>query len=450
MRLLCFVLFLTLTAFSQATQNRKIRPKPVPKQTQIQPQNRFPLLKLNVVGNQIYTQQQIVAATGIRVGEPLDRAGFDQARERLMQTGAFETVGYKYGPTADGRGYEATFEVTEVEQLYPFRFEDLPASDVELRAYLAQREPLLRDKIPGTKAILDRFVSELQSYVDGKGFQDKIAGAVVADKPGELTVLFRPKTQPPAIAEVRFSGSQVVLASELQNTLAGVAVGVPYREATVRQLLETSIRPLFDGRGRLRAAFPTVTTEKAHGVDGVSVKIQVDEGPEFKFGAVNATGGVIPAREVVDIAALKKGDVANFRQVNAAIDRIQQRLRAAGYMHSQTRVERQIHDSEKTVDVTFVSTPGRQFKMGTLKVKGLDVVTEPVIRKLWTMQPGGPYNADYPKMFLDRVKEDGYFDNLTSTRFTQEVDEKTGKVDVTLYFKGGPNPDSRRRREPQP
>jgi outer membrane protein assembly factor BamA len=450
MRLLCVVILLTLPAFPQAFQNRKSRPKAGTKRTQIQPQSGFPVLRLNVVGNQIYTPQQIVAATGIRLGEPLDKAGFEKARDRLIQTGAFETVGYKYGPTADGKGYEATFEVTEVEQLYPFRFEDLPASDAELRAFLTQREPLFRDKIPGTKAILDRFVSELQEYVEPRGFQDKVTAAIVADGPGELTVLFRPKTQPPAIAEVRFSGSQAVPASELQNTLAGVAVGVPYREATVRQLLETSIRPLFDGRGRLRAAFPRITTEKARGVDGVSVTIQVDEGPEFKFGAVNASGGVIPAREMVAIAALKKGDVANFRQVSAAIDRIQQRLRAAGYMRSQTRVERQIHDPEKTVDLTFVCTPGRQFKMGTLKVEGLDVVTEPVIRKLWTMQSGGPYNADYPKMFLDRVKEDGYFDNLTSTRFTQAVDEKAGKVDVTLYFQGGPNPDSRGNRERQP
>ncbi len=450
MRLLCFLVLLSLPAFPQTAQKRKPRPGPAAtKPTQTSAHHEFPLLRVSVIGNNVYTDQQIVAASGIRIGEPLDKAGFEAARDKLMKTGAFETISYKYGPTADGKGYEATFEVSEVEQLYPFRFEDLPATDADLRAFLANREPLFHDKIPGTKSILDRFVSDLQAFVDPKGFKDTVTAAIVADKPGELTVLFRPKTQPPAIAEVRFTGCEALPASALQNTLAGVAVGVPYREKTVRQLLETSIRPMYDGRGRLRVTFPKITSAPAHNIDGVSVTIHVDEGPVFNFGAVKASGGPLPPREVIDLAALKKGEIANFNTVNAAIDRIQQRLRANGYMRSQTHAERQINDAQKTVDVTFVSAAGKRFEMGALKVDGLDLVTEPVVRKLWTMKPGDPYNADYPKMFLDRIKEDGYFENLRTTRFTPSIDEKTGRVDVTLFFKGGPDPEAQKKRREQ-
>jgi hypothetical protein len=73
--------------------------------------------------------------------------------------------------------------------------------------------------------------------------------------------------------------------------------------------------------------------------------------------------------------------------------------------------------------------------MGTLTIQGLDVTTEPAIRKLWSMTEGKPYNAGYPPLFLDRVKEDGYLENLKGSRFTEDVNERAHTVSVTLYFR---------------
>lgn len=44
------------------------------------------------------------------------KAGFESARERLLATGAFDTVGYSYAPDPNGKGYAATIQVTEVRQ----------------------------------------------------------------------------------------------------------------------------------------------------------------------------------------------------------------------------------------------------------------------------------------------------------------------------------------------
>ena len=52
-------------------------------------------------------------------------------------------------PAKDGKGYDATFEVAEIGQMYPVRFEDLPASDAQLRAWLKQKDPLFGDKDSG-------------------------------------------------------------------------------------------------------------------------------------------------------------------------------------------------------------------------------------------------------------------------------------------------------------
>lgn len=406
----------------------------------------WPLLTLKVMGNHLYSELQIVAASGLETGRPASKAQFDAGRARLFDTGAFESVGYQFGPTPDGKGYAGTFEVVEVQQLYPYRFDGLPLADPPMRAFLARKEPLFRDKIPGSKAVIDRFASELQGFL-AERFNDQVKAEVVADKPGELVVLFRPATGPPVVAEVEFTGSQALPASTLQNALSAVTIGIPYREATVRQLLDTAIRPVYAGRGRLQVSFPKVETEKAKNVEGVRVKIQVDEGPVFNFGTIRSAVPILTQKQVLKMPAFKTGDVANFDMVNSVIDKIQRELRHEGYMRSTTQVERVVHEKEKTVDITFTSTLGTQFLMGKLTMLGLDVVSEPAMRKLWSMKEGNPYNADYPQMFLDRVKQDGYFDYLLATRWDQSINEKTHTVDVTLFFKGGIDPDEEKKKQ---
>ena len=111
-------------------------------------------------------------------------------------------------------------------------------------------------------------------------------------------------------------------------------------------------------------------------------------------------------------------------------------------MEMSSAVERKLDDAAKTVDVTIKTTAGAQFKMGTLKIQGLDVESEPAVRKLWSMKEGTPFDDTYPETFLTRIQEDGYFDNLKGTRSDNEVNRKNNTVDVTLYFTGGaPKPD---------
>ena len=445
MRILAAVLVLAVSCVGQTTAKRKTAPR-APAANAAPVQDGWPLLSLKIAGNHVYTEQQIAATAGLKIGRTVTKAEFEAARTRLTSSGAFESVGFQFGPTADGKGYAGTFEVVEVEQVYPIRFEGLPAPDKQLRAFLAEHEPLFRDKIPGTKQIIDRFAADLQEHLGGS-FNDKVTGQVAADKPGELSVVFRPATNPPVVAEVEFSGCQALPASRLQTALSAVAIGVQYRESTIRQLLDSSIRPVYDGRGRLKVNFPKIEAEKAKDVEGVRVKIQVDEGPVYNFGAIQSAVPIVPAKKVLKLATFKTGDVANFDVVNTVIDGVQKELRKEGYMRSRTEVARVVHDQEKTVDITFKSTLGPKFLMGKLAIEGLDITSEPAMRKLWAMVPGNPYNADYPAMFLDRVKADGYFDNLLNTRWDQSINEKTNTVDVTLYFKGGVDSEKEERRK---
>jgi hypothetical protein len=64
----------------------------------------------------------------------------------------------------------------------------------------------------------------------------------------------------------------------------------------------------------------------------------------------------------------------------------------------------------------------------------LDLNGEAAVKKLWALQQGKPFNGYYPDYFLNRIREDGLFDNLRKTKAVVKVDETSHVVDVTLQF----------------
>ena len=394
----------------------------------------WPIEALTVEGNHNYTAEQILAVAGLRVGQTGGKTQFDAARERLAATGAFDNVGYRFAPAKDGKGYDATFEVTELGQLYPLRFEDLPATDAQLRAWLKQKDPFFGEKIPATKPALDHYLAWITEFLAARDYHEPVSVKLASDPTADLIVVFRPAKARPNVAHVTFTGTGDLPSGLLQTAMFGVAVGVPYTEQVFRLLLDTTIRPLYEARGMIRVAFPKIETSPAQDVDGIVVAVVVDPGPVYKLGKVKFRGSDLSSEELVKLASLKSGQAANFDQVKAAQEKVAQALRRSGYLQAASEVERDVNDTDHTVNITFQINPGPQFTLARLDIVGLDIETEPVIRKMWTIMPGNPFNPEYPDHFLNRVKDGGVFDYLKTTRSETKVNAKDNTVNVTLYF----------------
>ena len=95
------------------------------------------------------------------------------------------------------------------------------------------------------------------------------------------------------------------------------------------------------------------------------------------------------------------------------------------------------HD-ERRVHLDIDIAIGKQYKFSRLIVEGLDILSEPTVRKRWGMQAGDPFDVRYPAYFLDRVKADAMFENLKRTSWSIDIDEARALVDVTLVFSGMP------------
>jgi len=395
----------------------------------------FPIVSLTVKGNKIYPSDKILAVTGLKIGQPVVEKEFDAARDRLLACGFFESVGYQYKPSADGRGFDATFDVKEVEQSYPVKFDRLPKPDKEMLALLQKSDPLFGDKVPGTAPLLTKYAKVLEAAVG-----EKVIGRVMADGPGELRIVFQPAKLPPSIAEVRFLKNEVLPQNVLQKAISGSAIGAVWEEKRFRQILDASIRPLYEARGRLRIDFPKVTAEPVQDVDGLRINVEVVEGETYTLGEVHVDAEAADERALLRAGNLKKGDIANFDDIKEGVERMRAMVRRSGYLQAKAGIERQLDDPKKTVNLTVKIEHGERYNFAKLNIVGLDILTEPAIRKMWAMQPGQPFNPDYPESFLNRIREEMVLDNLGKTKSEVKMDEKALGAEVTLYFSGQPPP----------
>jgi len=429
-------------AYAQTSRAKKTTAPPA------QP-HQWPIESLKVEGSHNYTAAQILAVAALKIGQMAGKPDFEAARDRLIATGMFETVGYKFAPGGDQHGYAASFQVVEAQPAYPIRFDDLGATDKDLTEYLRGKDPLFAVRLAATKAVLERYKQWIQEYITAHNSKDTVIAKVMPSGAGEYVILFRPARSDPAVAEVAFEGNQVIPTSKLQNAIAEVAVGLPYKEEAFRQCLDSSIRPLYDARGRVRVAFTKVTVEKATDVQGLAVKVTLDEGGTYDLGTVHIEGAphFEPAR-LLKTGKFKSGDLADFDEIGKGIDRIKKVLAHEGYMRNDVQIVRKIDDAKKTVSLVLHIDEGVQFLFGKLTVDGLDLNGEAAIRKMWTHQAGTPFNPDYPDYFLKRVHEESLFDNLGETRAETKIDDKTHIVDVTLNFKYAPPPVNRKKTSP--
>jgi len=420
-----------LLLFAGVLAGQTVPSKPVPPRG-------FPVDSIAIEGNRILSASAIVAASGIGRGETGNSAIFDAARDRLLASGYFDTVSYRYKPSASG-GYEVAFEVQEVTLLYPIRVDALPVSTEEITAYLKSKDPLFTGKMPGTREVLRRTAQEIEAYLAAKGHAQEVAGRVIAIAPERLEVDFTPIRGLPAVATVTFEGSKAIEAITLRNKINEVAFGLPFSDAGFRLLLQSQIVPLYEAKGYLRVTFPKVVTTPATDVTGVDVNVTVDEGSEYKLVRVAVAGrSAAESAKILKRAKLPQLTVANFEEVTQAAQRVKDSMRKQGFLDAEVTTDRKLDDVKKTVEFFLILETGPEYTFGTLTVNGLGLDGEAAIRKMWSVKHGDSFPQGYPDFFLGKVKEEGIFDNLGDMKADPNINEETHVVDVTLDFKGAP------------
>jgi outer membrane protein assembly factor BamA len=404
-----------------------------------QPEKRWPLREIRVQGMKLTTPQQVIDMSGLKVGMSAGTEEFDAAREHIYATGCFDLVSYAFEP-AQGGGIFVTFEIRDVEQRGPWRLDRLP---LDAKVYAARAAKTLQGfgaEIPMTEIYVKRMSELAEAMLKEKGVTETVIAKFEAGMKDGIVAVIQPKTPPPNIAQVNFVGARAVPPQELQRAILEIAVGSPWNEDLFRIFLENAVRAVYDSQGRLRAKFPAIATEPSKTSKGVVVTVTVDEGPVYKLKKLTVEGAPLPEEEVNQLAgdAFKNDVPVNLSVMGQAMIKILGRMSEIGYLKATYHALKTIHDEDKTADVTVIVEPGEEYKMGRLDIEGLDIESEPPIRKMWALKLGEPYRKGYAEHFLSQIREQRILDFLGETHSDVKLDDTRAEVNVKLTFKGGP------------
>jgi len=398
----------------------------------------FEIESIRVTGLQRLPEAKVIEALGLRVGQKAEKPDFDAAQQRLIDRGVFASVAYSYQPGPNMRGFAITYEVAEIETVFAWKFEELPGPEAELERLL-RKDPLFADKLPATENVLKLYSKTLSDHL-----KIPVIGRVYGDRPGDPYIVFRPNRPRAVIAQVSFEGNNAVPVVDLQIKMASIAVGTPYIEENFREQLMNQVKPLYEIRGLVRAEFPKIEVKQAADVEGLAVVVHVVEGEPYTLADVKVVGA---PQELADAGEFKRDEVANFGLIFEGVSKMRQTLRGNGYMKAAAEVKRTYDDAKKQVTVFVHVTPGPQYRMGKFYFTGLDIITEPYVRKLWGLKEGDPYRDGYPNRVIQRIHDEGLLDGIGSIEPKLDIDEKKLIVNVTILFKGQPKPAEKKRRQ---
>ncbi len=80
------------------------------------------LISIKETGSTRYTPDQVIAATGLRLGQTVSEDDFKLVSQHLGETGAFSNVAYSFQFSAEG--IKLDLQVTDSNQFVPVRFEN--------------------------------------------------------------------------------------------------------------------------------------------------------------------------------------------------------------------------------------------------------------------------------------------------------------------------------------
>ena len=426
--MMALVMGALVPAAAQQPVRAKSPPSPAAESTK-----RFPLRAIIIEGNNHFPTDAIVEATGLELGQPVADTDFRRAIGKLRDTGAFEVYEYRFGPHEGG--YRVTFKLQEASPLYPLRMEGFGATEAELRDLLEEKVPLIGERVPAAGPMVDRIGAVLQYFWRKAGNRSKVVGSLAPLAEDEFEMIFRPRSAIKTIAFSTFEHTGELSPLDLQRVFNQIAMGVPYSESRLKELLHYNIRPLYEEKGRLEVSFCPCRTEPDPDSEGLLVSIEVQPGELYAFNSVDLEESSAVHHEMLNsLIEINQGERADLGRVRKAIAGIERLLKANGFMNAVGRFDRKLDTQAKTVDVVIQVERGDRYTLNKLTIEGLDIIGEAAVRKRWAINSGDPFNASYPQKFLSRITREGMFDKLSKTDWKMKINPADKTVDVTLIF----------------
>jgi outer membrane protein assembly factor BamA len=389
------------------------------------------LESLTVEGSAL-PQKTVLDLAGFHIGANIDQAIIEEGCKRLEETGLFSSINFRYTPTPKN-GFALTLTLRDQGSLSAASI-DIPGVDEnEVWQRLQVIFPPFDHKVPGSDAAQQVVAHQIEAQLGPKLQGQKIVTKIETDFARRKSIVSFQPEHLPRIDSMIFTGNIEMTADQAMAAMLKVTTDRGYTDRQFRGLLENNLRPAFEERGLYRVQFPEV---KVQFIDpgAVAVTTKVEEGAKYSLGDVTLAGEDLPADRMLAAAKFRKGEVANWTEIQKSIWEMERPLKRIGYFEAAAKPERIFHDDIHVLDLKISFAKGPLYHFGQLRITGLSPELDAKARKLWEKNPGEPYDFAYPNDFLRTFSKS--IDLRQFKRYNVRAEKGPGDhtMDITLVF----------------
>jgi len=400
--------------------------------------NDHKLTSIRVTGSQRYKPEEIIAATGLRIGGGASDDDLKKATKELGETGLFTDVSYSYSYA--GEGTKLDLQVADNLKLVPARFENFVwFSDDDLTAKIKKQVPLFNGQVPVGGNLVDQVSDALQALLLQHSLgarADYIREGKGDDGPIEA-ISFRANDITIQIDQVSFPGA----AAEDQTALTTAArklIGMDYTRSSVSAYAASALLPVYQNRGYLKASFSDPQAKVSHeekNQTDVAVALPVTPGIQYKISGFSWVGQkAFHVEKLQGMIHQESGQLANAAKLKADLEEIRKLYGTVGRMTASVTPEPDCDDSAGTVAYTLHVQEGSVFHLGDLEIQGVDSKVADRLREAWTLRDTDPYDSSYPQKFIEQSWKLLPTGLNWMASIHEAVNEKDQTVDVSLRY----------------
>ena len=362
------------------------------------------LVAIEATGSRRYTEAQIAEASGLHIGDSVDREAIQAGANRLAQLGLLSKVNYRY--SSAGEDIRLQFQVEDAPTL-PVSFDNFPwFTDEELTEALKQSVNLFDGTAPEQGSILDVMTDRLQKLLAARSIHASVERTPLAlPAGGGMMQQFKVVGASLNIAAVQFSVALATESRRVQDRLSDL-VGKPYSRFAVEVFTNEQVRPVYLECGHLRVRFgrpqARFTGDPNRPLpESVLVIVPIEAGPIFRWGGVEWRGNVaFPQPELDALVPLNTGEIADGVKIAGAWLRVQDEYARRGYLDAEIKPEAVFDDAAQHVSYRVSVTEGVQYRVGELVITGLSPAAERKLLEAWHLSPGQIFDRIYFDEFI--------------------------------------------------
>lgn len=412
-------------------------------------QQQVTLRKIEFIGLKRLTPQQVIDASGLKVGDKVDRDKIDAAANKLLQSGLFRRLGYKLRTTANEA--TVTFEVEESAKGLPVVFENFVwFSEEEILAAIKADLPYYDGTSPAAGPTADKIAAALQKLLNRKNIPGQVESVPNVTKDRQELV-FSVKGNRIPVCALHFPGASAIPEPELIK-ISQPVLKTDYSKKDIDAFTASTLVPFYRRLGHLQAQFEPLTvtpTNSPQCAGGVEVTIPVEEGPRYQWaGSVWDGNDKLTVTELATALGMNPGDLADGTRIDNGLKKVREEYGHRGYLTARVKAAPEFDDGASRVRYRFDVLEGPRYFMGKLIVNGLPADEADQLKTKWTLGTNSVFDDSYVETF----RQNGLREFMTdlarrspTVRMIVEVEtrpdsqKQTVDVIVTLKHAGARN-----------